>query len=173
MEDYSTYTRMTTVPAGIILDRIIHQQKKSKVDVASSAHMIPQRLNDLINGNRRFTPKNSMALEQSLGIDIAGFFYIIQAHHDIYTEQKNENSNNRPDLTRLTKTTFWDVDLEKIDWTRCMNWAIRRVLEYGTPEEIQEIARFYGTAKVKEIYANPSNFRLYDRVKKNFEEIRI
>jgi hypothetical protein len=54
-----------------------------------------------------------------------------------------------------------------------MNWAIRRVLEYGTPEEIQEIARFYGTAKVKEIYANPSNFRLYDRVKKNFEEIRI
>jgi plasmid maintenance system antidote protein VapI len=113
MEDYSTYTRMTTVPAGIILDRIIHQQKKSKVDVASSAHMIPQRLNDLINGNRRFTPKNSMALEQSLGIDIAGFFYIIQAHHDIYTEQKNESSNNRPDLTRLTKTTFWDVDLGK------------------------------------------------------------
>lgn len=170
MIDYGTYTRMPSVPAGAILDRIIRQQKRTKVDVASSAHLIPQRLNDLIKGNRRFTPKNSMELEQTLNIDINGFFYLIQAQHDIFEAQKAKSMLTTPDLSKLTKTTFWDVDIHKIDWTKCAKWAIRRVLEYGNTAEIKGIAKFYGIDKMKEIYANPKNFRLYENVKKRFKE---
>ena len=152
------------------MDRIIHQQKRTKVDVASSAHMIPQRLNDLIKGTRRFTPKNSMALEHCLNINIAGFFYIIQAKHDIYEEQRNVNLSSTPDLSKLTKTTFWDVEIDKIDWTKCAAWAIRRVLEYGNLDEIREMKKFYGIKKVNEIYSNPNNFRLYDKVQNKYKE---
>lgn len=170
MIDYGTYTNIPSVPAGVILDRIIRQQKKKKVDVAVSARLIPQRLNDLIKGTRRFTPKISMNLEQCLNIDIVGFFYIIQAKHDVYEEQMAKNLTLTPDMSKLTKTTFWDVDLNKIDWTKCARWAICRVLEYGSTEEIREMAKFYGIDKVNEIYSDPKNFRLYDKVQDKYRE---
>lgn len=169
MTNYGTYIDMPSVPAGAILDRIIHQQRRTKVDVASSAHLIPQRLNDLIRGNRRFTPKNSMDLEQTLNIGIDGFFYIIQAKHDIYNEQKNSRLSEKPNIGILSKTTFWDVDLDNVDWPKCADWAIRRALEYGTADEIREMARFYGADKVREVYSNPKNFRLYNVVQQNFK----
>ena len=170
MTDYQTYTNMPSVPAGVILDRIIRQQNRKKVDVANSAHLIQQRLNDLIKGNRRFTPSNSMLLERTLGIDIAGFFYLIQAKHDIYIEQKNLHSAHKPNMSILSKSTFWDVDLDKIDWTKCEKWAIRRVLEYGEIDEIKEIANFYGIDKIHEILSDQSNFRLYDNVIRRVKE---
>ena len=169
MENYGTYIEMPSVPAGAILDRIIRQQRRTKVDVASAAHLIPQRLNDLIHGNRRFTPKNSMDLEQTLNIGIDGFFHIIQAKHDVYNEQKNSRLTQKPNIAILTKTTFWDVDLNNVDWPNCADWAIRRVLEYGTTDEIKELARFYGADKVREVYADPKNFRLYNIVQQNFK----
>ncbi len=171
MENYSAYLNMSSVPPGAILDRIIHQQNRKKVDVASYAKIIPQRLNDLIKGNRRFTPQNSIALEQCLGIDISGFFYMIQAKYDIYQEQRHQSMSNRPNLEILTKTTFWDVKLNEIDWSKCAKWAIVRVLEYGSTEEIQEISRFYGQDKVVETYRNHNNFRLYDKVKARLKRI--
>lgn len=170
MIDYGIYTKISSVPAGVILDRIIRQQNRTKVGVASSAHLIPQRLNDLIKGNRRFTPKNSMDLERALNINIDGFFYLIQANHDIYEARKEKNMSFTPDLSILTKTTFWDVDVKKIDWTKCAKWAIRRVLEYGNVAEIREIAKYYGVGKVKEIYADSRNFRLYNIVQKKIKE---
>ena len=170
MTDYQPYTNMPSVPAGVILDRIIRQQNRKKVDVANSAHLIQQRLNDLIKGNRRFTPSNSMLLEKTLGIDIVGFFYLIQAKHDIFIEQKNLNSVHKPNMSILSKSTFWDVDLNKIDWTKCEKWAIRRVLEYGECDEIKEIANFYGIDKIHEILSNPSNFRIYDNVIRRVKE---
>lgn len=164
---------MPSVPAGAILDRIIHQQKRTKVEVASATHLIPQRLNDLIRGNRRFTPQNSLALERSLNIGIEGFFYIIQAKHDIYKKRKNSHKTETPNISILSKTTFWDVDLNNIDWSKCREWAIRRVLEYGTTAEIRELARFYGTDAVKKIYSEPKNFRLYNVVRQKFNNSGI
>ena len=108
-----------------------------------------------------------MALEATLGIDIHGFFYLIQANHDIYEAQKAQNQRKTPNLSVLTTTTFWDTDLSKVDWSKCRTWAIRRVLEYGNSEEIREIDRFYGHEALMEIFNKPEVFRLYDQVKAN------
>lgn len=75
----------------------------------------------------------------------------------------------KPNLSKLTKSTFWDVDVNKIDWTKCMKWAIRRVLEYGNIEEIREIAKFYGKENMKQLLS-PSNFRLYEIAQRKFKE---
>lgn len=114
-----------------------------------------------------------MDLEQALNIGIDGFFYIIQAKHDIYDEQKNSRLSEKPNIAILSKTTFWDVDLDNVEWPKCADWAIRRVLEYGTVDEIREMARFYGTDKVREVYSNPKNFRLYNVVQQNFKNSEL
>ena len=65
------------------------------------------------------------------------------------------------------------MDLDKVDWSQCKKWAIRRVLEYGTPDEIREIDRFYGHDALLELFNNPQGFRLYDQVKQNYQKAAL
>ncbi len=167
--DYEAYMKMEMVPAGAILDHIVMKQKRTKTEIAVLSGLIPQRLNDLIRGNRRFTPQVSLAIEKALGIEQPGFFYLLQANHDVFIAKSADIEKKTPDMRILSRTTFWDVDLSRIDWIRAKQWAIRRVLEYGNAEEIRELDRFYGHDAMMSVYNNPSGFRLYDRVKHNFE----
>lgn len=159
------YLKMSSVPAGAILSRIAQQKHIHQTTLAQKTGMIPQRINDLIMGRRRFTPQNSFLLEQALDISLQGFFYMIQANHDIYQAQLS-NNQSKPNLSLLSQTTFWDVDLSKLDWMKCTDWAIRRVLEYGTKEEIEELYRFYGHEAFAKIKDNPKEFMLYNVVLK-------
>ena len=167
-----TYLNMSSVPAGAILYRIVQQKHIHQTTLAQKTGLIPQRINDLIMGRRRFTPHNSLMLEQALDISSQGFIYRIQAHHDIYQAQLADNQP-KPNLNILTPTTFWDVDLSKLEWMKCQNWAIRRVLEYGTKEEIEELYRFYGHDAFVKIKDNPKGFMLYDVALKNLKTIGL
>jgi plasmid maintenance system antidote protein VapI len=167
-----TYLNMSSVPAGAILYRIVRQKHMHQTALAQKTGLIPQRINDLIMGRRRFTPCNSFALEQALGISSQGFFYKIQANHDIYQAQLTSNQL-KPNLNKLTQTTFWDVDLSKLEWMKCRDWAIRRVLEYGTKEEIEELHRFYGHDAFAKIKESPKGFMLYDVALKNLKIVGL
>ena len=166
------YLNMPSVPAGAILHRIAQKQHLAQTTLAERTGIIPQRINDLIMGRRRFTPHISLILEQALGISHLGFFYIIQSNHDVYLAYLSEKQD-KPDINLLSQTTFWDVDLTKIDWTDSCDWAIRRVLEYGNPTEIKELYRFYGRDDFVRIGSKPDGFRLYDTVKKNMKLIGL
>jgi plasmid maintenance system antidote protein VapI len=166
------YLNMSSVPAGAILNRIAQQEHLHQTTLAQKTGLIPQRINDLIMGRRRFTPQNSFALEQALGISLPGFFYKIQSNHDIYQAQLADNQL-KPDISLLSQTTFWDVDLSKIEWMKCRDWAISRVLEYGTKEEIEELHRFYGHQAFSKIKENPKRFMLYDVALKNLKIVGL
>lgn len=167
-----TYLNMPSVPAGAILYRIVQQKHICQTTLAQNTGMIPQRINDLIMGRRRFTPQNSFMLEQALGITLQGFFYKIQANHDIYQAQLSY-SQPKPDINILTTTTFWDVDLSKLEWMKCQDWAVRRVLEYGTKDEIEELYHFYGRDAFEKIKENSKGFMLYDIALKNLKSIGL
>lgn len=167
-----TYLNMSSVPAGAILYRIAQQKHMHQTTLAQKTGLIPQRINDLIMGRRRFTPSNSLVLERALDISLQGFFYKIQANHDVYQSQLSDNQP-KPNLNKLTQTTFWDVDLSKLEWMKCRDWAIRRVLEYGTQEEIEELYRFYGHDALVKIKENPKGFMLYDVALKNLKTIGL
>ena len=167
-----TYLNMSSVPAGAILYRIVQQKHIHQTTLAQKTGLIPQRINDLIMGRRRFTPQNSFILEQALGISLQGFFYKIQANHDIYQAQLAE-SQPKPNLNILSSTTFWDVDLSKLEWKKCQDRAIRRVLEYGSKEEIKELYRFYGHDAFAKIKENPKGFMLYDIALKNLKIVGL
>lgn len=166
------YQSMKSVPAGAILNSIITQQQQSKATVARKACILPQRLNDLISGTRRFTAETSFKLEQALDIAETGFFYIHQAQHDIYLLRLERQRQLHPDFNLLTKTTFWDVRLENVNWETAKVWAIRRVLEYGEPSEVAELARFYGFESIQKEVEHPESFRLFNKVNKNLSYIK-
>ena len=168
-----TYLNMPSVPAGAILYRIAQKQHLAQTALARKTGIIPQRINDLIMGRRRFTPYNSMVLEQALGISHQGFFYLIQANHDVYLTHLSETQAIKPNLDLLSQTTFWDVDLSKINWSESRDWAIRRVLEYGKPKEIKELCRFYGREAFARIGSSPESFRLYDIVLRNLKHVGL
>lgn len=128
------YRAMKSVPAGAILNSIIAQKRQTKAAVARAACILPQRVNDLIMGTRRFTVDTSIKIEKALDIQETGFFYLHQAEHDIYLSELEMQRQQHPDLSVLTKTTFWDVNLAEINWqsakggqfAACWNMAIRK-----------------------------------------------
>jgi plasmid maintenance system antidote protein VapI len=170
-KDIALYLNMPSVPSGAVLNRIIKKRQLSQVELASKTGILPQRINDLIMGRRRFTPEISIQIEIALGIECEGLFYIIQANHDVYMS-KIHSCQCKPNLETFSSSTFWDVDLQKVDWNKGRDWAIARVLEYGNREEVEEICRFYGSAIVKEIASKPQRFRLYDHVRRNSKYIK-
>lgn len=168
----SNYSKMKSVPAGAILDSIIKQQNRSKASVARDSDILPQRLNDLVMGTRRFTVETSRRLEDSLDIREAGFFYRHQAMHDVYLYEMEQKRLQHPDFSVLTKTTFWDVQLEKIDWQAAKSWAIHRVLEYGEIEELLEMERFYGYKAIEQEYNNHDSLRLPKKAERIWQQLK-
>ena len=51
----------------------------------------------------------------------------------------------RPDLP---KVLFWDLDFDKLDWSRSYKTVIERVLDKGSPRVWEEMIRFYGKENV-------------------------
>jgi len=149
---YEQYLSMPSVPAGAILKRILQKEHLSQKEIAERAGIYPQRINDLINGKRKFTPELSSRLEKALGLSTLGYFCLIQTNHDIYCYQDEQERKHTPDLSKLHKALFWEVySLEKINWIKHANWVITRAFEYGNQQEIEEIIRFYGREKISTI----------------------
>ncbi len=49
----------------------------------------------------------------------------------------------------LTKTAFWDVDLESIDFEVDSLFVMGKVINYGLWTDIEEVLRFYGLERMR------------------------
>lgn len=58
------------------------------------------------------------------------------------------------DKPLLNKRIFWDVDVEKIDFSAKANFVIERVFERGDVEDIRQCRRFYGDEKITAVLLN-------------------
>ena len=145
---YEKYLSMPAVPAGAILKHILKRAALSQKEIAEKSDIYPQRINDLIQGKRKFTPELSCRLEQALGISSLGFFCIIQTNHEVFSYQDEQERKITPDLSKLHKALFWETYSFEINWIRGAKWVIQRAFEYGNKQEIEEIIRFYGREKV-------------------------
>lgn len=154
---YEKYLSMEDVPAGKILDVILKKRNISQKKLAHMSNEYPQRICDYIKGERKFTIKASISIEKALNINIEGFFFKIQANHDIYTFIMKEERKKHPDLSKLSKGLFWDTRIDKINWIRNKEWVIQRAFEYGNDIEIKEIIRFYGIKTIKQVIPNIKN----------------
>ncbi len=159
---FERYLQMETVSPSQVLTRLITMDGRQQTEIAREANIPKQRLTDLLKGTRRFTAQYSLALEKALKITIKGFFMLIQAKNDVF---KYELENQRkPDLFLFRKSTFWDTDLNTIDWQKNKHDIINRIFEYGTEEEIKEIIAFYGKEEIKAALDNGKYARLPELV---------
>lgn len=49
----------------------------------------------------------------------------------------------------MSRATFWDTDISKIDWSRHADFVIERVFGYGTAEEQDYVLNFYGQGRIR------------------------
>jgi plasmid maintenance system antidote protein VapI len=148
---YQQYLSLSTIPAGAILRRILEKEHLSQKEIAAKSSLYPQRICDLISGKRKFTPEMSIGLEKALGISEPGYFYKIQANHEVYQYEQEQEKKDTPDLTKFNQTLFWDTDMHDLNWRKNARWIIKRTFEYGQAEEIKEIIRYYGKEKVEDV----------------------
>lgn len=52
---------------------------------------------------------------------------------------------------KISKRTFWDVDIDEQDFKHASSWIITRVFDRGTLEEVFSIINYYGFDFVKEV----------------------
>ena len=65
---YEQYFSIVTIPTGDILKRILSKENISQRQLAMKANELPQQINDLIAGRRKFTPEQLIKIEKALGI---------------------------------------------------------------------------------------------------------
>ena len=134
---------------GLFLQRELGNRKLKSGQFAESIGEHPQTLSAIIRGRRSMNTPLSLRIEQALGLE-EGFLMTLQVYYDIAEEKRKLSQNHRPDLTKFRSTIFWDTKIENIDFIAHSRYVINRVFERGNEEEINEIIRFYGKAKIIE-----------------------
>lgn len=166
---YTRFLNYPNLPAGAVLRHMLKQQHMSQRQLSASTGILPQRINDYITGKRRMSVEISLIIEKALSIETKGFFYTLQANHDIYDAVKSE-TRLIPDLSKIKKSIFWDTDINLLEWNSNRNSIIKRIFEYGDEQAITEIIRFYGVDIVKAILEKITEPRLQSRRSKNMDK---
>lgn len=165
--EYRRFLQYPSLDAGSVIKYILQQSGITRRQLALISGLPPQRISDFANNNRRITAEASLKLENALNIDYQGYFYIIQANHDVYLAKNLCKTGNIPDLAKIKKHIFWDSDMDRIEWQSNARHIIQRIFEYGDETAIEEIIRFYGKTRVKSELSQISESRLAERRNQN------
>lgn len=133
---------------GIVLDRELKKRSIKQRPFALSLEEHPQTFNAITKGKRGISTALALKIERQLGLE-EGTLVILQAYYDIQ-KIKEKEIKRTPDLHILSKSLFWDTDIQYIDWERQYRAVIQRVFERGNENEKKEIIRFYGAEKVNQ-----------------------
>ena len=136
------------VHPGKFLDRELKKHNFNQRQFALSINEHPQTLGAIINGKRRMNVELSLKIEEKLNLE-EGFLMTLQIHNDIKIAKFNPNY--KPDLTKIRKGTFWDTNINTIDWKLMKRSVIERIFSYGDEFEQVEIIKFYGKSEVDAI----------------------
>lgn len=153
------YEKYKGIHPGIILDRELKKRSIRQRPFALSLDEHPQTFNAITKGKRGISTSLALKIEQELGME-EGTLVILQAFYDIQ-KIKEKNSQQTPNLSILSKSLFWDTDIENIDWRRQYRAVIQRVFERGNEAEKEEITRFYGIEKTEQALEEMSGRKPY------------
>jgi plasmid maintenance system antidote protein VapI len=138
---------------GIVLARELEKRSLRQRPFALSIGEHPQTFNAITKGKRNINTAIALKIEKELQLE-EGTLLILQAFYDIRLE-KLKTESDKPELSLLRKSLFWDTDIATIDWDKQYRAIIQRVSERGNEAEKNEIARFYGKAKMRAALSAP------------------
>ena len=143
----SKFEKYRGIHPGIVLARELEKRSIKQRPFALSIGEHPQTFNAITKGRRSITAALAIKIEKALDLE-EGTLLILQAFYDIKLA-KQELETAAPNLSILRKSLFWDTDIKNIDWERQYKAIIKRVFKRGNEEEKNELARFYGRAKMR------------------------
>jgi len=127
---------------GKFIERELKKKNLTQRALAEEMGIPYQTINAIIAGRRVLTTKQALKMDQILGYE-DGFFAILQTHYDIKQCKEKELASLYTEAPHIRKSLFWDVDFNKINWTKYKKAVIKRVFERGSKDEIEEITRYY------------------------------
>jgi antitoxin HigA-1 len=130
------------VHPGVVLEREMKLRKIKKSDFATKLGEYPAMLTDITKQRRTMPVRLAIRIAKELGAE-EDYFVILQAYYEIEKVKMSEQKDS-PKPIGLRRILFWDIDPEKIDYSKNRNFVIQRVFERGNETEIKEIIRFYG-----------------------------
>ena len=129
---------------GVILEREFRKRGIRKSAFAMKIGVYPGIITDITKQRRGMNAGISIRIEKALDAQ-EGYFMVLQAYYEIAREKsKSLSENPKPKLSKIRKALFWDVNPDKIDFSKRKRYVIERVFERGNNEEILEVLKFYG-----------------------------
>lgn len=129
------------VPPGKLVARQLKEKRLSQAELALRIGVAPQELNAIIKGRRGLPIELSLRIEKELSFD-EGFLSQLQLLNTL--EKIKRESLQKMTPPNIRRILFWDTDFDAINWSYSKNFIIKRVEQYGTEAENQEIRRYYG-----------------------------
>lgn len=129
---------------GVILDREFRKRGIRKSAFAMEIGVYPGIITDITKQRRGMNAGLSIRIEKALEAQ-EGYFMVLQAYYEIAREKKKkatEKTETKQPLLR--RALFWDVNFDKIDFSKRKRYVIERVFERGNNDEILELLTFYG-----------------------------
>ena len=127
---------------GKFIERELNKKNLTQRALAEETTIPFQTINAIITGRRNLTIEQALKMDRALGFE-EGFFAILQTHYDIKQYRDKELASPYGEVPHIRKSLFWDADFDKINWGKYKDAVIKRVLERGSEDEIDEINRYY------------------------------
>lgn len=80
-EDY--FAESPSHPGTILKDQFLDPMDMTQTELSDRLNVSFQRVNELVNGKRSFTPETAILLEKLFGVS-AGFWLDLQRKYDLY-----------------------------------------------------------------------------------------
>src|SRR5690606_32950879 len=136
------------IPPGTVIERELKKRSLKQRSLALSIGEHPQTLNNIIRARRSISTPLALKIEKELQLE-EGSLSVLQVYYDI-SKEKEKLKGNKPDLSQLRTSLFWDTNIDRIDWDRKANAVIERIFERGNLTEKKELIRFYGKVRIRE-----------------------
>lgn len=127
---------------GKFIERELKKRNLTQRFLADATGIPYQTINAIIGGRRNLTTEQTIKIDAVLNLE-EGFLAILQAYYDIKQYREKELANLYTGNPHVRRILFWDTDFDKINWGKYKEAVIKRVLERGSKEEINEIQKFY------------------------------
>lgn len=150
-----------------ILKRELQNEGIKSSELATTINEHKQTISAILNQRRKITPSLSIKLSEIFNVS-QDYFMILQVSYDVNTLVKKKNKAQKPNLKRIRPVLFWDTDINKIDWVKQKRAVIKRILERGNQQEIEEIISFYGKGQVSDEVENITHSQ-FSTFKQNVE----
>ena len=151
-------SKIKGIHPGLILKRELKRNNIRSNDLANAIDEHKQTISAILNQRRGINPSISIKLAKKFDID-EDYFMLLQASYDV-KKALIPKTKRIPNIDNFRKVLFWDTSIDKIDWSKNKKAIIKRILERGNKNEINEIISFYGKKGISNELKTMRNSRM-------------